>query len=102
MRKKLLASCIAGLGILCIAIGVFQLNQYYTTSAAASQTLQQLDELSASADLSGTGLTAADLAQTREATENTLNSLVLSALADFALGVILFLGGYLLYPRENN
>ncbi|NYZ75426.1 hypothetical protein H0O03_04170, partial [Candidatus Micrarchaeota archaeon] len=60
MRKKLLASCIAGLGILAIAIGIFQLNQYYTTSAAASQTLKQLDQLvgSSESELAQAGLTA--------------------------------------------
>lgn len=103
MRKKLLASCIAGLGILAIAIGIFQLNQYYTTSAAASQTLKQLDQLvgSSESELAQAGLTASDVATTRESTENTLNSLLLSALADFAAGIILFTGGYLLYPQEN-
>lgn len=101
LRKKLLAACIAGLGVLAIAIGIFQLNQYYTTSAAASQTLKQLDELAGSSSLEETGFTAADVAQTKQSTENTLNSLLLSALADFAAGVLLFTGGYLLYPQEN-
>jgi len=100
-NKKLLASSIAGLGILCIAVGVFQLNQYYTTSAAASQTLKQLDELSASQG-TASGFTAEDVAQTRQATENTLNSLLLSALADFAVGATLFAGGYLFYPSEKS
>lgn len=102
LRKKLLAASIVLLGVLCIAIGLFQFNQYYTTSAATSQTLKQLDALSSGNAAESIGFSTADLAATRTATENTLNSLLFSAFADFALGAILFAAGYVMTPRESH
>ena len=97
-----MAASIVLLGVLCIAIGLFQFNQYYTTSAATSQTLKQLDALSSGNAAESIGFSTADLAATRTATENTLNSLLFSAFADFALGAILFAAGYVMTPRESH
>lgn len=90
MNRKALAASAIALGVLLIAIGVYQVNQQMVSAATASSTLQSFSQLGAEAEPYATQL------QTSMA--QVSGALTQAIFLDFAVGAVLLLAGLLLCP----
>lgn len=98
--KKILSQFLVMFGALLLTLSVYQANQYMQVSATVGPSLTQLNQLSA-AGAEAAGLDAASLEQTRQLISGTTNSMMMSILLDFVLGIVFLLAGYFAYPEKG-
>ncbi|MFA4946745.1 MAG: hypothetical protein WC607_04400 [Candidatus Micrarchaeia archaeon] len=102
MNRKVLLACVAAFGVLMLALSAYQFNQYWSTRTTIEPSLAYLDELSASSEyLDALGVGAEDVASTRAAFTSALDSLLQTALFDFALGLLLVGVAVTHYPKSQ-
>ncbi|MBI5228665.1 hypothetical protein HY991_01035 [Candidatus Micrarchaeota archaeon] len=91
MKKKILCTSAIVIGVSLLILGLFQLNQYITTSAIVQNYKSTLSNIASSAP---------EAEQLLSTLGEAPNSILLSMLTDFGLGAILLILGTVLYPER--
>jgi dTDP-4-amino-4,6-dideoxygalactose transaminase len=95
MNRKAISSAAIALGVLLLAIGVYQTNQYLVSSATASATVESFGQLGV--DATG-GVDYA--AQLNTSLSKVSGALTQAIFIDYALGLVFLLAGLMAYPDK--
>lgn len=92
MNRKAFGAAIIGLGILCLVLGLYQVNQQMVSGATTAATIKSMGALGTEADAYTAQLTSSMAEVTGAVTQ--------AIFIDFALGIVLVLAGLFVYPDK--
>lgn len=93
MNGKALGAAAIALGLLFIAVGLYQTNQYIVSGATTAATLKMYDQLGMDAQA-----LALQKASTAASMAEVTGALVTAIFIDYALGFVLVIIGLFMYP----